>query len=644
LSEAHRSQWLQYRPEIDGIRALAVLAVVLYHAELGPSAGLVGVDVFFVISGYLITSLLCRERELTGRIDLVAFYARRIRRILPALVAVVLATVAASMILLSPFGSRLGLAHSATASLLFVGNLYFQETTGGYFDPDSNLLPLLHLWSLSVEEQFYVIWPILLGAVLHLQPRLRITLISLLAFASLTLAEVLISTGSNAAFYQMPARFWELALGGGVALRPAGRQRDGRLAIILGLMLVLAAAFVPTGHFPGLGALPAVAGAGAMLYAIHGSSTLGAVGTLLRSRPLVFVGLVSYSLYLWHWPLLALYRSSQVGAPSMVARTVLVLVAMTLAWLSFRFVETPWRRPDPRTTSARVVESGLLMLASLALAAINVGNFFHQEPPPTDPASRASRDWPSIRIDCHYGAHQGIEDFPRPGCISAADKPVRVVIWGDSHAMAWQPMAWALAQRDGVAAAAFTRDACAPALGYDNGLSRDVAAACREFNARVFEQVSLGNVDTLLLTARWLEGARGDNLHQAFETTLERLMPQVRRIILLGPTPYLRDGAPRCIEAGNEDACAVSRSSFEKQYGVSRQFLAALAARHDSVEYVDLTDFFCGRDTCGVIKDDYSLYWDADHVSTTAASRFTSQYLAKTHSDGQKREISNLGR
>ena len=215
---------MEYRSEIDGLRAIAVSSVVLYHAGVG-GAGYVGVDIFFVISGYLITRILTAEHAAAGRIDMLAFYARRVRRILPALVLVVLATVLASCIVLPPYDELRAAASSATAALLFVANLYFEFSTGGYFDPATDRLPLLHLWSLGVEEQFYLLWPLVLALVLRLSARQAGVCVCLLAGLSLLGAELLLHLGyTDAAFYQMPARFWELAAGGAIALWPRRRS------------------------------------------------------------------------------------------------------------------------------------------------------------------------------------------------------------------------------------------------------------------------------------------------------------------------------------------------------------------------------------------------------------------------------------
>lgn len=618
---------ISYRPEIDGLRTIAVVAVVLYHAGFGFDGGLVGVDVFFVISGYLITSLLYREWETTGRIDLVAFYARRVRRIVPALVAVVTATVIASALLLSPYGEIQQAALSGAASLTFVANFFFQFHSGGYFDPGSERMPLLHIWSLGVEEQFYLLWPLGLLAMLRLRHKATVAVVAACGLGSLVLAEVLLYGNPQAAFYQMPARFWELALGGLISLKPSGMLADGRMHAAVGSLVVLAATLFPIAHFPGIGALPAVLGAGLLLYAIHGSSQLGWAGAVLRSRPMVFFGLISYSLYLWHWPLLALARATHAGQLSISLRGLLCAAAVVLAWLSFRFVERPLRRPDPRTTNGKVVFGGVFASAALAFASVTLGNALQREPLPNDPASRTERDMPENRVQCNYRGDQPLDDFPRPGCNSTAGKPVRVVIWGDSHALAWQPFAWILAQKQEVAATSYTRDACGPALDFDNGKRPLEAQRCRDFNRLVVDRIR--GIDTLIISANWPDESPGTDFNGKFEATIKTIAPRVRKVILLGPTPFLRDSVPVCINAHNLPACAVPRGDYDAHSDGARTLLRSIAAKYPNVEYVELADFFCNKQSCPAMRDGYGLYWDSNHVASTAARAFTNDYLAR---------------
>jgi len=493
-----------YRPEIDGLRAIAVLAVVLFHAGLGLAAGYVGVDIFFVISGYLITAILLDEWRLRGRIDLASFYARRIRRLLPALFVVVVSTLAASTVLLSPYGEQRRVAQSAAASFLFVANLFFQFTSGGYFDPNVDRLPLLHIWSLGVEEQFYLIWPALLIIVMTHWPRRIIVVVTVGMLLSLGLAELLMAFAPAAAFYQMPARFWELAAGCLIALAPPLRTRRNAELATAGLGLVIIATFVFIAHFPGLGSLPAVAGAVMLLCAVHWEGELGFAGQVLRWKPLVFIGLISYSLYLWHWPLLVFAHTANVGPLSLTVRLLLVFAAIFMAWLSFRFVERPARRPDG-SSPRMLVASGAIVSVSIAVVAILLGNALDRVPPPQDLASRTRADFPENRLECHLRGDQANEVYSAAACTSDRSRPVRVALWGDSHALAWQGFAWMLAGREHAAAIEYTRDACAPALDYDNGKRLLESRRCREFNAMVLRKIQ--GIDTVVLTARWPSGA-----------------------------------------------------------------------------------------------------------------------------------------
>lgn len=609
-----------------------MLSVVLYHAGIGPAAGFAGVDVFFVISGYLITALLHREWSVTGRIDLFAFYARRFRRLFAALVLVVVTTLLVSACVLSPYGEFRQVALSAAAAFAFASNFFFEMTTGGYFDSSTDKLPLLHLWSLAVEEQFYLLWPVLLMVVLRLRPRSLTPVLVVLTLGSLVLAELLIINNPQAAFYQMPARFWELSIGGLIALRPSGRLQDGRTAASLSLVILIAGVVIPVGHFPGVGALPAVAGAALLLYAVHGTSRLGMAGKCLKSRPMVFFGLISYSLYLWHWPLLALDKATRAGPSPLESRLLLCVAAVLLAWFTYRFVERPFRRAAPGSSCPRVIAAGLSATVALAVATVTLGDFLDREPPASDLASVTAHDKPENQFSCHYRGNESLSIFPKPGCNYVRTTPARVVIWGDSMALAWQPFAWAIGQRTGVSATSYSRDACPPVLDYSNGKRTVEDRLCRKFNSLVVEKIR--DVDTLILSARWTTALRpgvsqaADNDLQArLHETIQTVSPDVRNIILLGPTPSLRDTAPGCINASSLDACAVSRREFDAEAGESRMILASLAAQYDKVSYIELADFFCTPEVCPVLKDGYGLYWDSYHVSSTAARKFSAIYL-----------------
>lgn len=621
------AQAIPYRPEIDGLRAIAILSVVLYHAHIGLRAGLVGVDVFYVISGYLITALLLREWDTTAHIKLFEFYARRVRRLFPALILVVISTLIASAFLLSPFGMIREVAHSAAASLMFVGNFFFQIHTGGYFSPSAAHFPLLNMWSLGTEEQFYLLWPLTLLIVLRWRKQATFKVLAGLGLASLVCAEVLLLINPTAAFYEMPARFWELAAGGLISLCPAQKLADGRLLSTLGVLIVIGSVIFPIHPFPGIGALPAVTGAALLIYSVHGSTRLGWTGWVLRSRPMVFFGLISYSLYLWHWPLLSLWRMTHPGPTPIAIILLICAVAVLLAWLSYRFIEQPFRRRRPGDSGSKIVASGLAAVAALAVASVALGNALNQEPPSTDLATRTANDFPSNRFECNFMELESNAGFPRSGCIFEHGKPVRVAIWGDSHALAWEPFAWTLAKREGVAAVSFTRDGCGPALGYGNGSNYLATERCRKFNQLVFQQ--LAGIHTLVLAALWPQPAAQPDFYSEFGAMLAQLAPKISQIFLIGPTPYLSASVPDCIARHKLSACAISHAEYNIQSEQARAWLKAATANYSNITYVEPANFFCNTSSCPAMRDGYGLYWDTNHISTTAAREFSREYFDK---------------
>jgi len=336
-----------YLPHVDGLRATAILAVVLYHAapRLAPG-GFIGVDVFFVISRFLITSIIVREMA-EGRFSMAGFLARRARRIAPALVVVYLATAVTALVLLLP-DTFSGYRRSLIYSSLFATNYYFNRTTD-YFSPPAHEKPLLHTWSLSIEEQFYIFWPLLVLLIWTWLPRRFLPfLIGALVLASLAFAEIMVEVGQRYtddesmrertyAFYALSCRAWELLLGACLAFVVQAKQPRGRLDEALALAGLGAIAgsillLTSSSRFPGLTALPATLGTAAVIYACHQRRTL--VGQALSLRPIVWVGLISYSLYLWHWPIFAFRRVWLTPELSNATIAALIPISFGMAWLS----------------------------------------------------------------------------------------------------------------------------------------------------------------------------------------------------------------------------------------------------------------------------------------------------------------------
>lgn len=631
---------LAYRPEIDGLRAIAVVAVVLYH--LDPSllpGGYVGVDVFFVVSGYLITSLLAAEWRGTGRIDLTDFYARRIRRLMPALWLVVGTVMLASVFLLGPLGEPFHLTmDSAIASLGFLANFYFLQTTVDYFGARADQMPLLHLWSLGVEEQFYLVFPLLLGWMLARGPRFTWRCLGLLAILSMLLAEHWLAVKPANAFFHMPARFWELAAGAMIALLPSVLPVRARLwpwLAAMGLVLVLGSAMLTglIGHFPGIGALPAVVGTALVLIVVHARGELGWTARWLASGPMVTVGLWSYPLYLWHWPLLAMDRAIRLEPSTLAWRAGLCLVAVALAGLTYRFVEQPVRRRW-RWPSRRILLGGIA--ATVGLIAV-AGSLGRQDFVPEERSGlviQTRDDRPANMNLCHFGLGSRIVSLQRETCLPDAGRPSRVAIWGDSHALAWGPFAEALADARGRSVLSITMDSCAPLLGRSQPHRNYPRHRenCEALNALAIERLTEpGAFDLVILAARWAEDVdateEGAGLSARLDATLARLAQAVPEVIVLGPAPALAHPAPRCIAAGRLDECAVPTARFEAEVRPVREALEKGLAGHGGIRFVDPSRFLCEGDTCPVMKDGYALYWDDDHFTSTAARAFGESYL-----------------
>jgi peptidoglycan/LPS O-acetylase OafA/YrhL len=510
-----------------------------------------------------------------------------VRRILPALIVVVVTVVLAAVMLLTPEGVA-HVAHSAIAALGVAANLHFMNTTGGYFDQASADMPLLHTWSLSVEEQFYFVWPLLLLM-------RRKWLLPALTVASLLLAEWLRHADPQAAFYQMPARAWELGAG---ALVATAQPRSVRWLASVGLTMLAAAIVVPLPTFPGVGALPAVLGAAAVIYAVHS----GASVPLLETRPVRFVGMISYSLYLWHWPVLVFWRLTHLDAPSVPVSLALCLASGVLAFVSYRLIEEPFRRI--RQPAGRVVGGGV---AACIVGVVMVGTMIH-------PATASA-----------------------PALDAALFVPAKVApsmaVWGDSHAGMWAPIIAERAHREGRGMLDASTPSCPPLLGV-----MPVDAGCIQHNAATVKR--LQGFDTVLIGARWIplfsampdgfQGIYPDDAASIARMTegVERAvasLSSVRRIILVGPVPQLRATAERCLASGAPDRCAMTRAQFDQLADRPRRFLAALAAKYPNVEVIDPADFLCTPKACPVIAHGITLYRDDDHISTDAARAFARQ-------------------
>ncbi|WP_082509821.1 MULTISPECIES: acyltransferase family protein [unclassified Rhizobium] len=491
-----------YRQEIDGLRALAVTSVILYHAGLAQlPGGFIGVDVFFVISGYLITSLIVKGLN-EGSFSLVDFYKRRARRILPALFLVLACTVPFAWIWMLPEDFR-NYAQSMTASVFSYSNIHFWLEKD-YFAQDANLVPLLHTWSLAVEEQYYLIFPLLmLIAWPRLSKRAVVGMLAGIAAASLATSLWWAASHPTASFFLLPSRAWELMAGALASFVPASRDQARNNALSLGAATILVASFFllddQDGWSPLAAVIPVVATAGILVFGVRGTL----LARILSVQPFLLIGKISYSAYLWHQPIMVFARIRSPEEPALSTMLALGALSFLLAYFSWRYVEEPLRRSHgQRVVGWRPLVSGLgltvVLLASLGLT----GQITHGLPsrlPEAVVAMERQSDWSR---NCMFTQEGGMPAFPITRCLFNEKHPTRYAIWGDSIASSISPALADALDRKGIALQQLTHGFCAPLLNvYRDDLPG--AVSCDAFNDQAMEQLLTSGVNTVILAASW---------------------------------------------------------------------------------------------------------------------------------------------
>ncbi|WP_198164235.1 acyltransferase family protein [Bradyrhizobium jicamae] len=520
----------KYRPDVDGLRAVAVMLVLNFHAfpDAAPG-GFVGVDVFFVISGFLITGIIARELEL-GRFSLIEFYNRRIRRIFPALIVVLCATLVLGWLWMLPSAfAQLGSDTFASAAFLANIALLLQS---GYFDVESAKKPLLHLWSLGIEEQFYLFWPLLLVIAV----RLRMSIlagIALLGIASFALNVMLIDSNPVAAFYLPFTRMFELLAGAALAcgwnkVGHGVKASDWRAWT--GVALIAASVVMLDSHraFPGWWAALPVAGSALLLSA----PAAWVNRAVLASRPLVWIGLISYPLYLWHWPLLVFGGIIKFAPLTLPERELILLASVVLAWATYRFVETPIRFGVPSRRKMFGLGAGMAMIAVAGFAVVWGRGFDYRLPPEIRAMANVTTESSKWRF------HECMLDLSREttfpdSCVERDRRPL-VLVWGDSTAGALLPGLRKAQEARNFGIAQLTSSSCIPALNADIPGNPN----CRAMNDKVFSLVRQIEPDIVVLHGTWEKHL--DNVAE----TVVALKKTNARVIILGGVPMWRRGLP----------------------------------------------------------------------------------------------------
>ena len=518
---------MKYRPEIDGLRSLAVLPVILFHAGFTFfSGGFVGVDVFFVISGYLITTILLSEME-QNKFSLVTFYERRARRILPALFFIMLVSSIFAYLILPPIHMA-DFSQSLISISLFSSNILFWQETG-YWGVENELKPLLHTWSLAVEEQYYLLFPLFLMLMWGFRKRWLLSSFVLMVILSFLLSQFLISTAPSANFFLLPSRAWELAMGSLVAFYFLYRQEKARelsnntilcnwMALIgIGLISYSIVKFDENTPFPGAYALiPTI---GTVLIIMFGNARTF-VGRVLSSKPLVGIGLISYSAYLWHQPMFAFAKHYSTEHPSLTTFLILSLLSLLFAALTWKYIEAPFRN-NKKISKAKIFQFSLL--GSLCFVVIGLlGHFtdgmkFRFDSKILNQIEIAQKKTFNKSLCTDFVDNRfGDQDV----CVLAKNGPSSAFLYGDSHADALMSVAKTMFESSSLSLYFSSKSSCPPVLGV---YRRDhtLPTECVIHNQSIYEFIeSDDQIQVVILTARWalgLEGSRFDNLEGGVE-------------------------------------------------------------------------------------------------------------------------------
>lgn len=609
---------LTYRADIDGLRAISVLAVVVYHFGLGPIVGgFMGVDVFFVISGYVITRKL-HDEMLSGNFQFRSFYTARVRRILPALSVVVICSLIAGWFILLP-ADFASLGQQSAFAIFGSANFFFLWNTG-YFDRAASLLPLLHTWSLSVEEQFYFVWPALMLAVFALGRRAICVVLAIIIVSSLIWAELTVRADDQSmAFYMLHTRAWELAIGALVVFAPVIKRRVvSDVATLTGLILVGIGFFTVSSEtpFPGVSAMWACFGAGLVVWP---RTTQSWATSALALPPIRYIGLISYSLYLWHWPILVLYRHyNWHDMPDTQTAVLLIFISFSLSVLTFHFVERPFRHGV--SVSRRTVFSAGLAAATVALG-----------------LTISATSGAAIRLpeDARLAVSMGVkQDLPNEICIlnehvtnrtplnqtCALNGETRVLMIGDSHATHF--MNALVDSFPNVKFSLINASGCRPVL---QSVGR---RSCVELmQAALLEFIPFTDFHAVIVSARWRNG----NSDQV-GATAEHLQQFTDNVLVWGQTVEYQVDVPA--QLASEALLRAPRDGVTdpQSHSEHREINYALSEslKRVSVKFYDPLSVLCVELEC-IRFDDAGIpfQWDYGHLTAAGAKFVVEEYRAR---------------
>ena len=670
--QSTRCYQMKYRADIDGLRAVAVLLVILFHFGVpGFSGGFIGVDVFFVLSGYLIGSIVFSQLQ-DDKFSFSQFYFRRIRRLFPVYVVVIFSTFVLAWWVLLP-GVFREFGQSLLASSVYLSNvLFFREA--GYFDASAELKPLLHTWSLSVEEQFYLIFPALAWIVARLSKRRMFILFAMLTAFSVVASAIYIERDASAVFYLYPFRAWEMFIGTMLAVGyiPQVRSAAARNALsLIGLSLIVVPALLydDATLFPGLAAIPPCLGTALLIHA--GAASQGAFQNSLGSAGPVLIGKMSYSLYLWHWPLLVLYQYSQpeeLGAGDIAIVGAATIIASALSW---KFVEIPFRsgRISFSNSKPKVFVSTALISAACIALGLHI-HFSNGMPNRLDAETlkfaQAADDLFGDLSDCTTADNDnlpGIEHCTLGNPLLAEDY---VLVWGDSHAGAYKAGIASVVDAAGTPVLIAWTGGCPPV--FDTRKDESVASMadddhCFDQNERVRRLIETDErIAAVVLVGRWSYYLNGSGVGvddgntirvwpseqhsaasdqagyfvEALHDTLTELSHGDHELFVVEQAPEFSNYQARALAISlmkgrtDEDA-SVARLTLESYASVTQRQGAVQTVLNDA-ESANLAtilrthEFFCDAHQCSLMLDGYPAYFDNNHVSSSGARQMNRMF------------------
>ncbi|MFN3746512.1 MAG: acyltransferase family protein [Hyphomicrobiaceae bacterium] len=632
-----------YRPDLDGLRAIAVVPVILFHLGFAwTPGGFVGVDVFFVLSGYLITRQIALSLR-DGSFSLLEFYDRRIRRLFPAFVAMLLASTVAALLVLLP-DDLAAFGEALLPVSLSVSNFHFWGESG-YFAPAAETMPLLHTWSLAVEEQFYLLFPLLLMLIWRCgraHPIRYICILAVLSFATSMWSSV---AAPEAAFYLLPSRAWELLLGSILALSlptaPAPRPLWLRNAAVLsGLAGIGAAIF--TYHagmtFPGLAAALPCLGCALVIWA--GASAESSLSNdaqmhplalrFLTLPPLVFLGLISYSLYLWHWPIIVFTRYLMPDPLAIEQAAVIVSATIGIASASWKFIEQPLRRGDRIwPTPQRRMSYSVASVVALAL----MGVVLHAtkglpwiQKPEVRAITAAAADKSPVREHCHFDRGEQGRRPLADTCVFGSTYGRRIIVLGDSHGAELSYALSEVAATSGLHVRQVTASACPPAQDFSDTASR----SCPRHMKLMMQGLVEAPRSTVIIAAHYfawaaVKGSARDSIWIGLEAVVARLRGAGHDVVLLGDwPPHAQGRLPHVLAREVRLGRSAQGYSFSIDQSLADSIderLRAVAERHSAI-YIPLLEAVCGGKThCQAYADGHAIYFDDDHLTVASARR-----------------------